>query len=168
VISSRVGQLVIVQMDGVFLSAASALGGSVVGGLISGVATWANQRAQLRTNQLAHEISLRETMYRDFVIAASKAYAGALVSDQANIEDLAMLQAMIARMRIVSSPRIVHAAEAIHIKTANTYSLPNKTVSELHDAMKSGAMTDLLVDFSEAVREEARVRFPGVPWMLSH
>src|SRR5580658_3799183 len=162
------GQLVIPRMDGVFLSAASALGGSMVGGLISGVATWANQRAQMRTNQLAHEVSLRETMYRDFIIAATKAYAGALVSDQVNIEDLGILQAMIARMRIVSSRHIVEAAETIHNKTATTYYLPNKSITELQDAMQNRALNDPLKHFIEAVREEARLRYPGVRWIISH
>ena len=90
------------------------------------------------------------------------------MSDQPNVDDLAALQVLIVRMRIVSSPRIVAAAEAIHLKTADTYFLPNKSIKELHDAMKSGAMTDALKDFIEAVREEARLRYPGVPWLLSH
>jgi hypothetical protein len=155
-------------MDGAFLSAVSALGGSVVGGLISGVATWASQRTQMRTNQLAHEISLREVLYRDFIVAASKAYAEALLSDQPNVEELAALQAMITRMRIISSPRIVASAEAIHLRTTDTYFSPNKTVKELHDALKNGRLTDPLEDFSEAVREELRLRYSGVFWLFSH
>jgi hypothetical protein len=160
--------MIIVHMDGAFLSAVSALGGSVVGGLISGVATWASQRAQMRTSQLAHENSLRETLYRDFIIAASKAYAAALLSDQPNVEDLAAIQAMITRMRIVSSPRIVASAEAINLKTTDTYFRPNKTLKELHDAMTSGRLIDPLKEFSEAVREEARSRYSGVPWLPSN
>ena len=140
----------------------------MVGGLISGAATWASQRFQVRTAQLSHEISLREALYRDFIIAASKAYAHALVSDQPIVEDLAAIQAMITRMRIISTPRIVESAEAIYLKTTDTYLLPNRAIQELHGAMKTGEMISPLKDFNDAVHEEARLRFPGVRWLLSH
>jgi hypothetical protein len=39
-----------------------------------------------------------------------------------------------------------------------TYFAPNKTIRELHVLMKSGATIDPLKDFSEAAREELRVR----------
>ncbi|MGA3004950.1 MAG: hypothetical protein ABSE20_24845 [Acetobacteraceae bacterium] len=100
----RTRQPVIAQMDGEFSSAASAPGGSVVGGLISGIATWASQRVQARADQFAHLISLRERLYVDFIAAASKAYADAIVNDRPQIEDLAALQSIITRMRIISSP----------------------------------------------------------------
>jgi hypothetical protein len=160
-------QPVIARMDGAFLSATSALGGSLVGGLISGIATWASQRVQARTVQLAREISLRETLYSDFIAAASKAYGDAIVNDRPQIEELAALQAMITRMRIVSSPRIVACAEQVHLNTTGTYFMPNKTIRELYEAMKGGRPIDPLKDFSDAVREEARQRYPGVPWLLS-
>jgi hypothetical protein len=139
----------------------------LVGGLISGIATWASRRVQARTVQFAHEISLRETLYRDFIAAASKAYSDAIVNDRPQIEELAALQAMITRMRIMSSPRIVACAEQVHLKTTGTYFMPNKTVRELYEAMWAGRPVDPLKDFSDAVREEARQRYPGVPWLLS-
>jgi hypothetical protein len=154
-------------MDGAFLSATSALGGSLVGGLISGIATWGSQRLQARTVQLAHEISLREALYRDFIAAASRTYSDAIVNDRPQIEELAALQAMITRMRIISSPRIVACAEQVHLNTTGTYFMPNKTIRELYEAIKDGKPIDLLKDFGDAVREEARQRYPGVPWLLS-
>jgi len=43
--------------------------------------------------------------------------------------------------------------------TLDTYFAPNKTIRELHELMKSGgAVIDPLKDFSEAAREELRVR----------
>ena len=42
--------------------------------------------------------------------------------------------------------------------TMDTYFAPNKTIRELHELMKSGAAIDPLKDFSEAAREELRVR----------
>jgi hypothetical protein len=43
-------------MDIAYLSTLSALAGSVVGGLTSGVATWLSQRAQARESELAREM----------------------------------------------------------------------------------------------------------------
>jgi hypothetical protein len=148
-------------MDAALLSAVSALGGSVVGGLISGIATWASQRVQARTVQLAQEISLRETLYKDFIVAASKAYGDAMVNDRPQIEDLAALQAMITRMRILSSQRIVACAEQVQLKTAETYFMPNKTIRELYESLRNGKIIDPLQEFSDAVREEVRENFPG-------
>ncbi len=44
-------------MDVAYLTALSALGGSVVGGLTSGFTTWLTQRTQARAGQLAREMS---------------------------------------------------------------------------------------------------------------
>lgn len=67
-------------MDVAYISALSALAGSVVGGLTSGIATWLNQRSQVRAGQIAHEVARRQDLYRDFIIQASKSYAEALVT----------------------------------------------------------------------------------------
>jgi hypothetical protein len=53
-------------MDVAYMSALSALAGSAIGGLTSGVTTWLNQRSLARAGQLAHELSRRQELYRDF------------------------------------------------------------------------------------------------------
>ena len=62
-------------MDIAYISALSALAGSVVGGLTSGITTWLGLRAQMRAGQLAHNKSQREDLYRDFIVAASQRMA---------------------------------------------------------------------------------------------
>jgi hypothetical protein len=62
-------------MDVAYLAALAALAGSVVGGFTTGLSIWTSQRAQTRTALLAHQISQREDLFRDFIIAASKCYA---------------------------------------------------------------------------------------------
>jgi len=141
-------------MDVAYISALSALGGSVVGGLISGAATWLSQRAQVRAGERAHEKSLREKVYRDFIIAASKAYGDAVVSSEPQIQELVALYAMISQMRALSSPRLVACAEKIMLATTDTFFAPNKTIRELHELIKSGAGIDPLKDFSDAARDE--------------
>jgi hypothetical protein len=145
-------------MDVAYISALSALAGSVVGGLTSGITTWLSLRAQARAGQHAHDKSLREDLYKDFVVAASKAYGDAITSNDPQIQEIVALYAMINRMRILSSPRIVACADEILQATLATYFAPNKTIRELHDLMKNGGGEglDLLKDFSENAREELR------------
>jgi hypothetical protein len=98
-------------MDVAYISALAALAGSVVSGLTSGVTTWLNQRSQARAGQIAHDLSRRQELYKDFIIAASRAYTEALVTSEPKIEKLIPLYAMISRMRIMSSSEIVVRAE---------------------------------------------------------
>jgi hypothetical protein len=143
-------------MDIAYISALSALAGSVVGGLTSGVTNWLNQRSQARAGQLAHEMARREDLYRDFIVAASKAYGEAVVSNEPQIQEIIALYAMISRMRVLSSPRTIACAEKIMIVTIATYDAPNQSVRELHDLLESGTGIDPLKDFAEAAREEMR------------
>jgi hypothetical protein len=141
-------------MDVAYLSVLSALGGSVVGGLTAGITTWMSARTQAKAGQLAREMSRRDDLYKDFIIAASKAYGDALLSNEPQVQELVALSALVSRMRVLSLPRTVACAEKILDLTIGTYFAPNKTIGELHELMKSGARIDPLKDFSEAAREE--------------
>ena len=143
-------------MDVAFVSALSALAGSVVGGLTSGITTWLSQRGQARAALLAHHLSHREDLFKDFIVAASKAYGEAVVSNEPQIQELIALYAMISRMRVLCSARTVACAEKIMLATTGAYVEPNKTVPELHEMMKGGIEIDPLKDFAEAAREELR------------
>src|SRR5467141_489076 len=140
--------------DAAYLSALSALAGSVVGGLTSGLTTWLSLRTQARAGRLAHELSRRDDLYKDFIVAASKAYGDAMLSNEPQIQELLALYAMISRMRLMSLPRTVACAEKVMDTTLATYFAPNKTIRELHELTKSGVGIDPLKDFSEAAREE--------------
>jgi hypothetical protein len=142
------------SMDAAYLSAMSALAGSVVGGLMSGIGGWLNQRTQARAGQRAHDVLRRQDLYKDFIIAASRAYGKAIVSDEPQIEDLVSLYAMISRMRVISSTQTVECADKIMRKTIATYFTPNKTIRELNELIMSGAGIDPLKEFGEVAREE--------------
>ena len=116
-------------MDVAYVSALAALAGSVVGGLTSGITTWLSLRAQARIGQLAHELSRREDLFKDF-IGASKAYGEAIMSNEPQIQELVALYAMISRMRVMSLPRTVACADEIMHTTIDTYFAPLKSFSE--------------------------------------
>lgn len=137
-----------------YVSALAALGGSMVGGLTAGIMTWLSQRAQVRAAQLAREMSRRDDLYKDFIVAASEAYGDAILSNEPDVKQLVALYAMISRMRLLSSPRTVECAMRTMDATIGTYFAPNKTLPEVHKMIKSGAGIDPVKDFSEAAREE--------------
>jgi hypothetical protein len=141
-------------MDVAYLSAMAELGGSVVGGLTSGVTTWLSARAQARAGQLARELSRRDDLYKEFIVAASKAYGDAMLSSEPQVQELVALSSLISRMRVLSLPRTVACAEKILDLTIGAYFAPNRTIRELHELMKTGAGIDPLKGFSEAAREE--------------
>jgi hypothetical protein len=143
--------------DAAYLSALSALAGSMVGGLTSGLTTWLSLRTQARAGRLAHELSRRDDLYKDFILAASKAYGDAMLSNEPQMQDIVALYAMISRMRVLSRAQTVACAQKVVKATVDTYFAPNKTIQELHELIESGAGIDPLKDFSEAAREELRV-----------
>ena len=97
----------------------------------------------------------RQELYKDFIVAASKAYGKALVSSEPQIEDLVDLYAMVSRMRVISPARTVECADEIMRKTIATYFAPNKTIRELHElAMTGTGIIDPLKEFSVVAREE--------------
>jgi hypothetical protein len=144
-------------MDAAYLTALSALAGSIVGGATSGFGGWLNQRSQARAGQRAHEVLRREELYKDFIIAASKAYGEALVSSEPQIQDLVALYAMVSRMRVASSPQTIDCADNIMRTTIDTYFAPNKTIRDVNNTIKTGTGLDPLKTFSEVVREELRL-----------
>jgi len=140
-------------MNIAYLSALSALAGSVIGGLTSAIGTWLSQHPQAKSALLAQEKSWRDDLYRDFIVTASKVYADAVMHDDPKIPDIVALYALISRMRILSSPRTVACAEKITHTVTDAYFMPNKTIHELHEMVQSEAI-DPLKEFSEATREE--------------
>jgi hypothetical protein len=91
------------------------------------------------------------------MIAASRSYGEALMSNTPQLQELVELYGMLSRMRALCWPHTVACAEKVMAETLAAYSVPNRTVSEIHDMLQSGAGIDPLKDFAEAARTELRV-----------
>lgn len=143
-------------MDVAYITALSALAGSVVGGLTTGLTTWLSHRSQARAGLLTAELHRRQDLFRDFIAAASKAYGDALVNSEPQIHELVGLYAMVSRMRVLCSPETIVSADKVMRVTIDTYFAPNRTVRELHDLIQTGTAIDPLKEFSEAARQEPR------------
>jgi hypothetical protein len=134
----------------------AALAGSVVGGLTAFATSWLTQQAQARARERAGDRTAREALYRDFIVEASRIYGDAMTHDTTEVSNLVGLYAMVGRMRIRSSPRVVENAERVARTIVETYLAPNKTLRESDEMAKSDWM-DPLRSFSEACREELRM-----------
>ncbi len=117
-------------MDAAYLSAVSALAGSVIGGLTTGFTTWLSQRSQARAGMIAHDLARQEDLVRDFIVAASKTYGDALVSSEPKMPELVDLYAMVSRMRAVGMARTVERADLVMQAIIDTYFQPNQTIRD--------------------------------------
>jgi len=142
-------------MDAATISALAALGGAFIGGLTSFATSWLTQQRQAKAQQLAHQLTKREELYRVFIEEASKLHADSLVHETPEVSQLVRLYSTMSLMRVISSTRIVQDADKVIRTIINTYTGPNKTFPELRDMVNSGTI-DLLRDFSEACRDEIR------------
>jgi hypothetical protein len=75
-------------MDAAYMSAVSALAGSVIGGLTTGFTTLLNQRSQARAGMVAHELARREDLIKDFIVAASTIYGDAIVNSEPKMPEI--------------------------------------------------------------------------------
>jgi len=143
-------------MNPAYISAISALAGSVIGGLTSGFTTWLTQRSQARAGMVAHDLARRKDLIRDFIVAASKAYGDALVNSEPKMPEIVDLYAMVSRMRALSMPRSVACATIVMRSILDTYFAPSRTMADIRELVKTDGSMDPLKDFSEAAREELR------------
>ncbi len=142
-------------MDGPSISAMAALTGSLVGGLTALGGSWLRQVAQARAQEEAEDRTVREALYKDFIIEASRLYGDALMHDKAEVSELIGLYAMISRMRVRSSPAVIAHAERVAHDIIETYMGPNRTFRDLHHMLETEPI-DPLREFSDVCREELR------------
>jgi len=143
-------------MNASIISALAGLIGAAIGGLTSGLAAWFAQKTQAHLQWLVHERGRRQDLYKEFIEAASRCYADALLHEKPEIPEmpaLVELYAKIGRMRVLSSPSVIASAEQIGRKINETYLEPNKTFPEVQQMVDSNTI-DILGDFSKACREE--------------
>jgi len=144
-------------MDPAYISAIAALAGSAIGGLTSLAASWLTQRAQLRAQQLVHQIGTREQLYRDFLEEAAKLYADAFEHSEVDISKLVPLYTLVSRMRLLSSARTLTSAERVATVIIETYLGPNRTFRDLREILQTDAI-ETLKTFGEACREELQTQ----------
>jgi hypothetical protein len=94
-------------------------------------------------------------LYREFIDEASKSYADALERTEVDAANVVRLYALVSRMRVLSSQRIVEQANSVMQLIMDTYRAPTRTLREEAERMKTGGL-DPLLGFSAACRDELR------------
>src|SRR5208337_1136982 len=130
-------------MNSEYFSAFAALAGSEIGGFMMLASSWLSQKAQARAEQLAHNKARREELYKDFIGEAAQLYLDALGHNEAETAKFVKLYALIGRMRVLSSPKIVETGETVARTIIETYQAPNKTFRDLQSIVNSDAMDPL-------------------------
>jgi hypothetical protein len=144
-------------MESAYFSAFAALAGSTIGGLTSLTASWLTQHEQFRAQQRASDLNRREQLYENFIDEASKLYVDAYEHNEAETSKLVNLYALVSKMRVLSSPRIVENADGVVRVIIETYLAPNKTFRDVVEILDNDALNPLQA-FSNACREELRGR----------
>ena len=142
-------------MDSAYISAFAALAGSAIGGLTSFVTAWATQHAQARAQRLAAEKEARAALFGRFLDEAARLYADALQNKRDETTGLIGIYALVNRIRLISSPQVVDAADTVARIIVDTYLAPNITMEEMR-ANWIDRHVDPLRDFSDACRQELR------------
>lgn len=140
-------------MDSAYVTAFALLAGSAIGGTTSLVASWVAQRVQANAQQRAHDVSVREHLYKEFIDQASKSYADAIERSEMDAASLVRLYALVSQMRVLSSESVITQANAVIGLIIETYHAPNRTLRDEAERIQVGGLDPLLA-FGEACRSE--------------
>jgi hypothetical protein len=140
-------------MDSAWISAFSAVMGSLVGGFTSFVTTYSTQRNQYRRDFLGKQFTQRETLYSEFINEAARLSIESLDSQMEKASGLVTIYALHNRIRLNASEQVVQAAQHTIENIIESYKRPNLTAEEI----RKGAYLDIedpLKQFGEACRNE--------------
>ena len=145
-------------MDSAWISAFSAVMGSLVGGFTSFLTTYANQRNQYRRDFLGKQFTKRETLYSEFINEAARLTIESLDSQMEKASGMVTIYALHNRIRLNASEEVVHAAQHTIENIVESYKRPNLTAEEI----RKGAYLDIedpLKQFGEACRNELNLLY---------
>ena len=141
-------------MNPAYISALSALFGSMIGAVASLATTWLTQRHQDETRRHAQENVRRERAFVEFIDLSSKAFVDAL--QQTSIGDarhVMPLYATMEKLRLFASNRRIEAAERVMERIIETYYSPKLDTQTRPDLNRK---SDVLREFAECCRAELR------------
>jgi hypothetical protein len=141
-------------MTPAYISALSALFGSLIGAFASLATTWLTQHHQDETRRRAQQNLRRERVFVEFIDLSSKAFVDAL--QQTSIGDAKLvlpLYATMGKLRLFASTRTVEAAERVMDRIIETYYSPKLDTQTRPDL---GRKSDVLREFAECCRAELR------------
>jgi hypothetical protein len=140
-------------MDAAWISAFSAVMGSLVGGFTSLLTTYANQRAQYRRDFLSRQFAQRENLYSEFINEAARLQIDSLEQESVKPSTLVTVYALGNRIRLNSSEEVVRAAENAVREIIESYRSPKMTTDDIRRQAYL-EIKDSVKEFGEACRKE--------------
>ena len=134
------------------ITAAAAIGGSLVGAIGSVVGTLISSRTATRRDLLGKQIAQREALYSDFIGESARLLVDALQNSYNNLEKLVPIYALLSRIRLSSSTPVLQAAEQLIQSIVARYPRPNMTAEQIESRAINGQ--DPLRQFSNICRTE--------------
>jgi hypothetical protein len=138
-----------------YLSAAAALVGTFVGGITSVATSWLGQQRQTKEQRKAREKEALQELYKQFIDNASRLYLDALEHNTTEMSKLVDIYSTLNRMRVLSSPKVVAAADSALRVIVGVYANQNATFAGIRQSIGHGFL-DPLRHFSEACHEELK------------
>jgi hypothetical protein len=140
-------------MDSTYITALSAMLGSLVGAAASIGTTWITQRTQRIRANTEWKLRERETLYGEFITEASRLAVDAMVHSLEGPEQFVTLYGILGRIRLMSGENVLGKAEDCCRRIVDLYSRPNMTPEQVRAALEANEL-DPLKDFSTACRTE--------------
>ena len=139
-------------MNSGLITALAAISGSLVGALSSAVSAWIVQKHQDRRDLVGKKIVRREALYSDFIAESARLVVDALQHNVGDLQKLIPVYALLSRIRLSSSPRVLGTAEEVIKTILNAYEQPNLTPQQIQTRAVNGE--DPLRQFSDTCRAE--------------
>jgi hypothetical protein len=140
-------------MDAAYITAFAALAGTAIGGLASFATSWVTQQAATRAQRIAAERDARAALFGRFLDEAAKLYSDALQNRRDDITPLMAIYGLTNRIRLISSPPVVEAADTVVRIIVDAYLAPNMTMEQMRENWIDRHV-DPLRDFADACRKE--------------
>jgi len=142
-------------MDTALVGALSAVMGSLVGGSASVATTWMAQKTMSKRELAREELRKREALYGEFIGECAKLFMDAFTHNLEKPETLLPVFALINRIRLCASRKVLAEAERLLGRLTDQYFAKNLTVEELRKLAHTGE-ADPLSAFGEACRAELK------------
>jgi hypothetical protein len=136
-----------------YLSAVAALVGTFVGGITSIATSWLGQQRQTKEQRRARQKAEVQALYKQFILDGSKLYVDALEHNTTELSKLVDIYSTLNRMRVLSSHKVVAAADSALRTILDTYAKENATFSGVRESIIHG-FPDPLRAFADACHEE--------------
>lgn len=119
------------------ITALAALSGSLVGALGSAIGTWISQRHQGHRDLLERKIVRREALYSDFIAESARLLVDAMEQNVGDPHKMVPVYALLSRMRLSSSSRVLESAEEVIKIIVSTFQEPNLTAEQIQSRAAS-------------------------------